>query len=88
MLAPTWVVITPVAVPVTGSPPALGSAWRCWCRRPAVAVTSMTTLTVAPGMVTLPETVAPVRLKLAVLAPPCTLLVILAALAVKLAGKL
>ena len=31
---------------------------------------------------------APVRLKLAVLAPPCTLLVILAALAVKLAGKL
>ena len=32
----------------------------------------MTTLTVAPaGMVTLPETVAPVRLKLAVLAPPC-----------------
>ena len=31
----------------------------------------MTTLTVAPaGMVTLPETVAPVRLKLAVLAPP------------------
>ena len=34
------------------------------------------------------ETVAPVRLKLAVLAPPCTLLVILAALAVKLAGKL
>ena len=37
-------------------------------------------------MVTLPETVAPVRLRLAVLAPPCTLLVILAALAVKLAG--
>ena len=48
----------------------------------------MTTLTVAPaGMVTLPETVAPVRLKLAVLAPPCTLLVILAALAVKLAAS-
>ena len=76
-----------MAVPVTGSHLRQGSAWRCWQAPAAVAVTSNDDVTVAPEMVTLPETVAPSG-SLAVLAAPLHAAGDLAALAVKLAGKL
>ena len=49
MLAPTWVVITPVAVPVTGSHLRWGQRGGVGVGARGRAVTSMTTLTVAPA---------------------------------------